>query len=91
MERTSYDVKFFGGLDFHDYWNLNEHPLYVLLENKKPYFNIRELPKHGFEKIDSLQSLADFLRRNDWVFQSKYWPYIYNEVQAAINIPYTKL
>lgn len=88
MERKSYDIKFFGGRDFVDYWNLQEHPLYVSLEKKKPYFNIRELSTEGFEKVDSLHSLANFLRKNDWVFQSRYWSYISNEVQAAINIPY---
>lgn len=92
MNRESYDTKLFGAIQFEDYWNLEKHPLYLKLNKKeKPYLLFNEEPIKGYEKVKSLTDVANFLRRNDWAFQNKYWGNISHTIQAAINLPYTEL
>ena len=92
MDRKVYDSKFFGGIDFKDYWDLHSHPLYIRLDKKiSCYFEIKELPTEGFTKADSLSALVNYVRKHDWAFLPRYWKVISIEIQAAINIPYTDL
>ena len=85
-------LNFFGNIDFVDRWNLNEHPLYIKLnKNEKNYIKIDELPFIGGYKVNSLQSIANFLREHSWVFENKYWKYISKHIQAYINLPYSDL
>ncbi|KAF2520066.1 hypothetical protein E0W68_02260 [Flavobacterium salilacus subsp. salilacus] len=92
MEKKSYDIKLFGGIEFEDYWNLREHPLYVLVNKKhKPYIQFLEEPADGFEKVTSLHSIALYLRSNGWTFESKYWQHISIRLKGALYFPYTEL
>jgi len=91
-DRKIYDTKLFGGIEFQDFWNLREHPLYIRLEKKqRPHFIFNEIPTLGYQKVDSLTGLANLLRKSDWVFLPRYWKHISYEIQSTINIPYTEL
>lgn len=92
MERKKYDTKCIREICFTDYWNLKSFPLYVKLEKKqRPYFIAKELPAKGYEKINSLQSLTNYINKFDWSFKIKYWQSISRNIQAAIEIPNNKL
>lgn len=92
MDKKVYDIKFFGGIEFMDHWDLRSHPLYIQFDKKqRPHFIFRESPMAGYIKVDSLTGLANQLRTNEWTFESKYWQSISHSIQAAINLPYTKL
>jgi len=89
-DRSCFEVKLFGGILFKDYWNLKDNPLFVRLDKKsKPYFYFQELPCSTCEKIDSLSTLSNYLKKSDWVFIPKYWDYLSIGLQAMINIPKT--
>lgn len=92
MERKVYDTKFFGGINFNDYWDLRNHPLYISFDKKnKPYLKFKENPDLEYIKVESLTDIANIFKKNDWVFQTKYWKFISHTLMASLNIPYTKL
>lgn len=90
MDRKIYDTKLFLGIDFNDYWDLHNHPLYISIDRKqKPYFKLREIPISGYIKVASLDDITNFLGKNEWTFQKKYWKFISHSLIAALNIPHS--
>lgn len=90
VDKKCYDTKLFGGVYFYDYWNLNNHPIYLNLNKRKlPYLKFSEIPTGNFYRVNSLTDINDFLRRNDWAFEDKYWKNISHVIVSFLNIPYT--
>lgn len=86
----TYESKLIRGIDFEDYWNLREHPLYIKLNKKeKPYLRFSEIPEEGYEMISSLTAIRMILDKVEWSSQDRYWKNIARSIQSAINIPYT--
>ena len=87
-----YESKSIDGIDFEDYWNLREHPLYIQLNKKqKPYFRFSEIPEEDYEMVNSLTELKIVLNKHDWSCGDRYWKNIAISIQNAMNIPYTSL
>jgi hypothetical protein len=85
-----YDEKFFGGVDFYDNWNLREHHLFMMVEKKEiPYLRINEEYFDNSIEVKSLQDIANYLRKEEWIFESKFWIYASRYIQGYLNSPYS--
>jgi hypothetical protein len=91
VERKCFETKIIAGHSYSDYWDLNTHPLYILLDKKdKPcYLRFEEEPFEASTRIGSLTEIRNELYKNEWAFQGKYWKALQIQIQTMINIPWT--
>ena len=87
--RTPYETKYYGDVNFHDYYDLSNHPLFISLSKKqKPYLLCSEVPKFGYEKVASLSAITKYLRENIWHLGDRYWPNISHTIINILNCPF---
>ena len=94
MELKRYDFKIFWEYELSDYWNLNDHPLYIKLISKReaPYFKISEQDFEGSTKISSLTAFVRYYSAFDWLLVSKTkTEKVIKLTQSMINIPWSPL
>ncbi len=93
QELKCYETKSFDGCTFYDYWNLKNHPLYILVEKKigVPYIRFDEQHFDKSTKVDSLTAVKRFLDKAPWTAEPKYSKHITKTIQSMIDIPWTPL
>jgi len=86
-----YETKYFGGIEFYDYWDLRNHPLYIKADKKigKPYMKFDEVHFDGAVKVSSLSDISHALMKLNWTSEDRYWKYISRTIQSMVNIPWT--
>lgn len=92
IERKCFETKTIAGHNYSDYWDLENHPLFIAFERKdKPlYIHFDEVFFEGSTKVTNLTDVRNVLYKNEWVFEERYWKTIKTNIQTMIDILWTE-